>query len=150
MTRTLTAVAIAASLLAGPVVATAAEPKDAVEYRQAVMSALGGHAGAIARIVKRQVDYEHIVPHAQAIATTAPLVDDIWPENSGPNDYEDTDALTKIWEQPDDFQARVDKLKEEAENFLSVAKTGDEGEIIAAFKELGQSCGGCHDNYRAE
>ncbi|WP_161958780.1 c-type cytochrome [Ferruginivarius sediminum] len=150
MKAKLVAVASVLSILSASAVAIAAEPKDAVEYRQAVMASLGGHAGAISRIVKQQVDYDHIAQHAEAIAATAPLVEDIWPDNSKPGDYEKTDALAKIWDEPDAFQEKVDKLKVEAEDFLAVAKGGDQGEVIAAFKELGQSCGGCHDDYRAE
>lgn len=126
------------------------QPKDLVEYRQAVMSSLGGHAGAIARIVKRQVGYDHIVPHARAIAATAPVVGDVWPDNSKPSDYEKTDALPEIWQQPEDFRKKIDTFEEAANNFLATAQDGDDAEIVAAFKELGQACGGCHDDYRAE
>jgi len=135
--------------LATPAVAADA-PKDLVEYRQAVMSSLGGHAGAIARIMKRQVSYDHIVPHAEAIAATAPVVDDIWPKNSQPGDYEKTDALPEIWAQPQAFQDKIDDMQSAAEDFLAAARTGEDDKILAAFKSLGDSCGACHDDFRAE
>ena len=139
-----------AAVLAGSGTALAADaPKDVVEYRQSVMSALGGHAGAIARIVKQQVSYDHIQAHADAIAATAAAVSDIFPENSGPGDYEKTDALAKIWEQPDKFQDAVEQFQTAAQDFKAAAG-GDRGEVIRAFKALGDSCGNCHDSYRAE
>lgn len=128
----------------------AGKPKDLVEYRQAVMSSLGGHAGAAARIVKGQVDVDHLMHHAKAIAATAPAVDGIWWDNSGYDDYEKTDALPKIWEQQDDFEKKVDAFQSAAEDFVAAVETGERGEIIKGFKALGNSCGNCHDTYRYE
>ncbi len=126
------------------------ESKHAVEYRQAVMAAIGGHTGSIARIARQQVPYDHILPHAEAIATTAPLVDDIWPDHSKPTDYERTDALESIWDERDEFQARIDRFKEAADDFAVAAGSGDMAEIMPAFQQLGESCSACHDDYRAE
>ena len=140
-------------LLNLPAVAPAQEagkPKNLVEYRQAVMSSLGGHAGAVSAIVKGQVDVDHLLPHARAIAATAATVDDIWWDNSTYEDYEKTDALPKIWQQPDDFQERIDKFQTAAKDFVDAVETGERGRIIQGFKTLGNSCGGCHDNYRYE
>src|SRR5690606_18545727 len=54
------ALALTTAVLLGPGAALAAdEPKELVEYREAVMTSLGGHAGSIARIVKQQVSYDH-------------------------------------------------------------------------------------------
>lgn len=128
----------------------AGKPKDLVEYRQSVMKSLGGHAGAVARIVKGQVDVDHVLLHAKAIAATAPAVEDIWWDNSGYGDYEKTNALPKIWEQPEDFQSKIDALQSAAKEFVAAAETGERGEIIKGFKALGDSCGGCHDSYRYE
>lgn len=150
MPRTGRYIAFAAVIaLSGPAAAADA-PKDLVEYRQAVMSSLGGHAGAIARILKRQVSYDHLQPHAAALAATAPVVDDVWPKNSQPSDYEKTDALPAIWEKRQSFQQRIDQFKTAAQNFADTVDGGDEREILGAFKELGDSCGACHDDFRAE
>lgn len=128
----------------------AGKPEDLVKYRQNVMSSLGGHAGAIAKIVKGQVDANHVMHHAEAIAAIAPTVDDIWWDNSGYDDYKNTDALPKIWENPDDFQAKIDQFQTAAQDFVKAAETGERGQIIKGFKRLGDSCGACHDNYRYE
>lgn len=140
-----------AVLLAGPGAALAAdEPKELVEYREAVMTSLGGHAGSIARIVKQQVSYDHIQAHADAIAATAPLLRDLFPENSGPDDYAETEALSAIWERPAEFEAAIEKLETAAEAFQGVAGSGDRAQVLAAFQQLGGACGGCHEDFRAE
>lgn len=153
MARSRTTAALAALIIGASGGAQAQEagaPKDLVEYRQAVMSSLGGHAGALARILKGRVDVDHVMVHAQAIAATAPALDDIWWDNSGYESYEETDALPKIWEQPDDFQNRIDRFQAAASDFVEAAESGERGRILQGFKALGESCGACHDSYRYE
>lgn len=147
----LAAAVLAAGLLA-PAAATLAadEPENLVKYRERVMSALGGHAGAIAAMLKQEVGYDHLVPHAEAIAATAPAVRDIFPETSGPDDYPDTDALPAIWDKPEAFQQAVEKFEAAAAAFPEAARTGDRAQVLAAFKELGGACGNCHETFRAE
>ncbi|SMF70535.1 Cytochrome c556 [Tistlia consotensis] len=149
--RRLSLALLSALLLTASGAAIAADsPKDLVEYRQKIMDALGGHTGAIASIVKQQVSYDQIQANAEAIAVTAPLVRDIFPENSGPLDYAKTNALPAIWDKPDDFKKAVEKFEAAAAAFPAAAKTGDKAKILAAFKELGGSCGNCHEHFRAK
>lgn len=142
----------AAVVMSGPLAgsAEADEPKDLVEYRQAVMSGIASHTGAIARMVRGDVSYDHILPHAEALAATTPTVADVWPENSGPNAYDDTGALARVWDEPDRFQGMVDDMIAASDTFLAAAETGDRAEIVSAFQQLGASCGACHDDYRAQ
>lgn len=151
--------ALASLLFAGVLAGTGAaavqaqdagNPKDLVEYRQAVMRSLGGHAGSIARIVKGQVDVDHLQAHAEAIAATAPAVSDIWWDNSTYDDYEKTDALPAIWENPDDFQSKIEDFQTAAEEFVAAVETGERSQILQGFQALGKSCGDCHDDYRYE
>jgi cytochrome c556 len=123
--------------------------KNQVEYRQAVMRSQDGHAAAIAKILKGQVDYkDQILPHAKGLAATAPLVAKIFPEGSGYEAYEKTNALPKIWEDPEGFKQATDRLAVTSATLLEAAESGDEAKILAAFQEVGKACGGCHDKYR--
>lgn len=112
------------------------------------MSSLGGHAGALARILEGRVDVDHVMVHAEAIAATA--LDDIWWDNSGYERYGETDALPKIWKQPDDFRSRIDRFQAAASDFVEAAESGERGRILQGFKALGESRGACHDSYRYE
>ncbi|MEX0759358.1 MAG: cytochrome c [Tistlia sp.] len=141
---TATLVALSGAALA------ADEPKNLVDYRSAVMRSLGGHAGAIAAIVKQQVSYDHVAAHAEAIAATAPAVRDVFPENSGPDDYAETDALPAIWENPEDFAEALEAFETAAAAFPAAAQSGDRAQILEAFQKLGGSCGACHEDFRAE
>ncbi len=133
---------LALALVALP--AVAAEPEDLIKYRQNVMSAQGGHMSAIAAILRNQVDYgTHLSAHAESLAATAALVSDIFPEDSA---LGETDALDEVWEQPEEFAEAVQRLETAAEAFR--AAVADDGDVGAAFRDLGDACKNCHDNFR--
>lgn len=141
------AVAGAIALVLGSWSASAQADSGAIEYRQAVFQAIGGHMQALVRIVRRQVDHsDDIAVHAAGIADLAPLTGHIFPAGSGDGR---TDALPAIWNNADDFARRRDAFIEAAEG-LRQAAGGPMGEFVSAFQNLGGTCQGCHDNYRAD
>ena len=60
------------------------------------------------------------------------------------------DALAAIWEDAEDFKAKLDAFKEAADGFKAAAASGDMAQVGPALRDLGQACKGCHDSYRAE
>ena len=149
--RKFSTVLLACSLWLGAaaVVHAADEPQNVVNYRQAVMKAIGGHTGAIAGVVKGEVSYAaHVEGHAHAIAELAKLIPTIFPEGTGP-DKAETRALAKIWEDWAGFEAAAKKLQEEAAKLAEVAKGGDAAAIGAQMGVMGKDgCGGCHKPFR--
>ncbi|MCY4096558.1 MAG: cytochrome c [Gammaproteobacteria bacterium] len=118
--------------------------EDQVEYRQEVMSAIGGTMGALAKILRQEVDRPNdIAPLAAALAELAETAQSVFPEGS-----EGGDALPEIWEEPQDFAERLTTLKEAASAFREAASSGDMAQIGPAVGELGQACRGCHTRYR--
>ncbi len=124
-----------------------AEPttKDLIGYRKAVMSALGAHMGAISALVRNKVEYDHMGDQANALASTAATIGDVFPAGTGEGD---TDALAAIWEQEADFQAKVAAAVEATSNFAAAIEGGDRAAIGKAFGAVGGSCKGCHDDYK--
>jgi cytochrome c556 len=121
-------------------------PEDAADYRKAVMTALRGHIGAASMIVRGLVDDDgHLVSHAQGLADGARELGRVFQEGSNVGESE---ALPIIWEEPEAFAAAVAKTEEATAAFLAAAESGDEEAIGAAFRNVGMSCRGCHDNYR--
>lgn len=147
MSRIAIAISAAAVLLAANTV-SADSPKDAVQYRQSVMESLAGHMGAIAKLTKHEVSYNHLMDQAKALADTAPTVSDIFPANSKPSDDPKTHALAKIWQQPEDFHKKVMAFQMAAKAFLADVESGDQSKVMGGVKQLGMSCGGCHHDYR--
>ena len=121
-------------------------PQDASDYRKSVMTALKGHIGASSMHVRGLVDgQEFLVKHANGLANGVSELQYLFPAGSG---VEDSDALPVIWENPEEFAAAIDKAVAAAQKFVAAAESGDSEAISSAFREVGGSCRGCHDNFR--
>lgn len=137
--KRLLAFAVAASIS----VTTIAD-EDQVEYRQEVMSAIGGSMGAIGKILKQEVDRPgDIAPLAAALDELADTAQRVFPEGS-----DGGDALPEIWEEPEDFAERLTALKEATSKFRTAASSGDMAQIGPAVGEVGRACRGCHQRFR--
>jgi cytochrome c556 len=121
--------------------ATASE--GAIDYRQHVMSAVGGHMQSMADILRQKVPHaDHLAIHAGAMADLAgTVVPTLFPVGS-----QGGDALPAIWNRSDDFAARLDTLGRAAADLKAAAERGDG--VAPAFQALGQACRDCHDSYR--
>jgi len=134
---------MAAILLFAPV--HAADPEDLINYRKSVMRAIGGHNTAAVAIVRGQVEHdEHLPHHAEALVTTTRMITALFPADSAEGD---TDALARIWEEPEAFSAAAANTEQAAEAFLAAVSEG--GDISSAMRDLGMSCRSCHQDYRA-
>jgi len=121
-------------------------PEDAKDYRSAVMTALGGHVSASSMIARGLVDNNgQLVGHAAALSSSAAELENLFPEGS---DVGDSEALPAIWTNPDEFAEAIEALVEATAKFEEVAASGDQAAIGAAFRDVGMSCRGCHDNFR--
>ena len=117
-----------------------------VDYRQHTMAAVGGHMQAIVDIIQGKVPHAaHMATHANALADLADIAATLFPEGSAGGD-----ALPAIWEDADDFAAKLAAFKDAAVDFKTAAGSGDGARIGGALQQLGQACKGCHDDYRAE
>jgi cytochrome c556 len=101
--------------------------------------------GAITMMVRSKVNYDHMADQANALASTAAGVGDVFPTGS---EMGDTDALPAIWQQDDDFQMKVAALEKATQEFATVAASGDKAAIGKALGAVGGSCKGCHDDYK--
>lgn len=122
-------------------------PEDAYEYREALMTSLRGHIGAASKIVRGLVEDDgFLLDHATALAAGIAEVHRVFPEGSAVGESE---ALPVIWEDPEGFDEAILNAEEAAENFRKVIADGaGKAAIATAFRDLGASCRGCHDNFR--
>ena len=137
---------------ATPVVATClvaiavSASEGEVNYRQHTMKAIGGHMRAIVDIVRGDVPHmDHLATHAGAMADLAEIAPTLFPESS-----KGGEALDAIWEDGEDFANKLNAFKEATAAFNTAAESGERGEIMAAFRGVGQACKGCHDDYREQ
>ncbi len=120
---------------------------DAIKYRQAIFKAIGGHMTALVGIVRQEVPHgDDRAVHAAGMAGLAPLTHHIFPEGSGAGR---TDALPAIWSDASGFADRRQAFIDAA-NGLNAVADGSMRDFVGAFQRLGQSCQGCHENYRAD
>ena len=138
----------AAVAVGGFTAEAADEPANVIAYRQKVMTAIVGHIGAIASVLKGEVSYTgHVASHAKSLHATSLMLDDIFPEGSGVGE---TRAKPEIWRERVKFDAAVKAFQDASAGLARVAEGGDMAAIGAALGKVGESCGGCHKPFRKE
>ncbi len=121
-------------------------PENAYEYRQAVMTAMRGHIGAVSKVVRGQVDDNgFLVKHAEGLANGTAELNHVFQEGSN---VEGSEALPVIWEDEDAFTAAIEKAQMATAAFAEITADGESEAIGAAFRDVGMACRGCHDNFR--
>jgi cytochrome c556 len=131
-----------------PALADDAKPEDAVKYREAVMSVIGGHTGAFFAILQGKVPHKDALSyHANAIAAAS--------EHVGPAFEQDTtgtksEAKDAIWADKAKFDKHVQDFEQAAKTLASAVDSGDMAAIGPAAKNLGGACKACHDDFRQE
>jgi cytochrome c556 len=143
---TITAITLVLGLSLQVTAETSAE--DAFKYRQYIMTALKGHAGAVSTQTRGLAgNSDYVANHAKAIANLGTELHTIFPEGSN---VEDSEALPVIWEEPEEFAAAVAKAEEAMAALDEAADGGDMQAIGAAFMNVGKACKGCHERFRVE
>lgn len=122
---------------------------DPIAERQALMKANGKAASVLAPIVKGEKPFDEAAvmaaltelnQNAQKIDVAA-----LFPAGSDKGDK--TTAAPKIWEEPAEFQAKVDKFKADTAAAVAAAPK-DVDALKAQFGAIGANCGGCHETFR--
>ena len=142
----LTAAAIALSLAAG---AALADP--AIEARQSQFKLFAFSVGGIAPMAQGNAEYD--AEAAQAAADTLQRLVHLdqsrkWPAGTDNASVEGTRALPAIWEDLDDFTAKLTALRTAVDNLQAVAGDGLDP-MRGALGPVAGACSACHQAYRA-
>lgn len=122
--------------------------EDAKAYRLAIMTALRGHIGAASMTIRGLVDDNgQLAGHAAGLVSAASELDNIFQEGSA---VDDSEALPAVWDEPEKFAAAIKTNQEATVAFQEAVAGGDSDAIGAAFRNMGKSCGGCHDDFRVD
>jgi cytochrome c556 len=128
--------------LLGPV---HADEEVVIEYRQGVMKAIGGNMSSLAAVLVDGADYRaNLARHARFIAEFLEDVPALFPEGS---DFGETDALMAIWDEPAKFEERSADTHQAALRLLEAVEREDDT-MATRFRELGESCRACHEDFR--
>ena len=74
------------------------------------------------------------------------LADKPWPHYASP--AATGEAKAAVWQQPQQFQAAIQRFSEATAALNSAAQQGNQAAAKSAFGQLGQSCKACHDTFR--
>ena len=148
----MTIVTALAAAISTTALVQAADPQDAIEYRQSAFSIMAWHFGPMGAMAQGKIDYdpEEFARRAEAVNAIAGMPWEGFVEGSymGDNHGVDTDAMDKIADNQNDIQQRVETFMEETATLAEVAQEGDFESSRRAFATVANSCKGCHDNYR--
>ena len=87
---------------------------------------------------------------AKKINELAPQTKTWFPAGSGPETGRKTGAKAEIWTQPDLFAEKRDAFIAAADKLATLADANDAAGFAAQVGELGQTCKGCHETFRAK
>jgi cytochrome c556 len=133
------------TISSGFAVAQFQKPEDAIKYRQSVYTVLGNSFGKISAVVKGEVPYnkDDVAKNAAIIAMMSTLP---W-QAFGPG-TEGGKAQPAIWSDNAKFKAASEKMQLAVVDLNKAAQSGDLESIKKAFGATGQTCKGCHDDFR--
>jgi len=133
-------------LIITPTVLLSAESEDLIKYRRGVMKAIGGHMSATSLIVRGKVPHKgQLKQHVSALKALTSDIPALFPEDS---DFGETRAKAEIWEKQEDFAKAAKASNDSIANLLKAVEGGNDGEILAGFKKVGEGCKGCHKDFR--
>lgn len=122
-----------------------------IEARQEGFKAIGSEFKTINdQLRSGSPDMAPIQAAASALPAAAEGIETWFPVGTGPETGVATEALATIWEEPEDFESKVNDFVLAISALETAAQTGDADVIQAAARATGATCGACHDKFRLD
>lgn len=137
---------VAASALAFSCAAFGHGKKDAVDYRQSLMTLIGWDFGLLSDMVKEKKPFDaaEFSMRASRIAAMSDQLDEGFPKDSM---RKESYSKPEIWSNWDDFQSKAKDFTTQAKLLADIAKTNDAAKNKEQFKKVAATCKACHDKY---
>jgi cytochrome c556 len=121
-----------------------------LSYRQSLFAVLGANFGPMSSMIKGELPWndEAFQGYANDLATAASL--DLMRGFPPGSDQGQTRARPEIWQNLDDFQSKLNTMREQSEKLALVTTTGDKRAILKQFQKTGGTCKNCHDDYKSK
>lgn len=133
----------------GTAVLAQAKPEVLVKQRQSAMTLIGKYFGPIAGMPSGKAPY-----NADTVARNAGYLDVLvkmpWDGFTENTKDEKTRALPAVFTDTAKFKEGSDRLQSMVAQLAKVSKGGDEAAVKAAIADVGKTCAGCHENFRAK
>lgn len=137
---------VAASALALSAAAFGHGKKDAVDYRQSLMTLIGWNFGVLGDMVKEKTPFDaaEFIDRADRVAAMSAQMADGFPKDSM---RAESYAKPDIWANWDDFQAKSKDFTTQAKLLADIAKANDPAKDKEQYKKVVSTCKACHDKY---
>jgi len=119
---------------------------DVIEQRQKLMKSNGEAAKAIKAAVEAK-DYATVETKARDIMGNEAKIFGLFPKGSMTGK---TKATAAIWDKSDDFAKASKAVRSAASELADAAKAKDDQAVSVKVKALGEACGSCHKQFRAD
>ena len=149
--RTLLAAGVAAAITLSPVALSHFDDKQVMlSYRQSWFAMLGTNFGPMVAMLKGEMpwDQARLAEHAKQLEQLSAM--DITRGFGPGTDKGTTRAKPEIWQNQDDFTAKMKDMHEASVALVAAVNGGDRKAIGAAIGATGKSCKACHDEYKSE
>lgn len=148
MLKTTVALLLGASFTFPAMAANDDPKKQAIKYRQAVMTVVGANFKPMGAMMKGEIPFDAAVfaRHAGDLAAITSV--DIlrgFPEDS---EGKGSDAKPEIWLNWDDFKAKMEDMSRESAALAKVAAGSDTAAIKEQFGKTSKTCKACHKEYK--
>jgi cytochrome c556 len=122
-------------------------PTEIVAARQAAFNLTAATFGAMKPAIEAGGDVKSLGFGARGIARWGAAMPAMFPLGS---DLATDRARPEIWTNKADFDSKAAALTAAATALADAAQANDKAAAATAYAELGKTCGGCHQLYRAE
>jgi cytochrome c556 len=129
--------------------APARAPADIVKARQTGFKELGAaFKGVRDGMAASEMPMIIMQQSANKIKSTAAALPGWFPSGSIGSAAVKSAAKPEIWSKPAEFRTAVSNFQTQANAFHAAVATGNADNVKAAFRALGGTCKGCHDNFK--
>lgn len=154
----LAAALTSAAIAGGAAMAQSPEPvssdrAEVLAKREAAMKAMGGAMRTIGAYVKNEGGSIEQVREQAAVLerTSKTLAPNLFPAGTGAGaGGSESEALPVIWERWSDFETAAGRLETASAGLVEASAGDDRAAVARQFAAVGQSCGGCHEQFRAK
>jgi cytochrome c556 len=145
----MTAFALLGLATALPAAAQFQKPEDAIKYRKAAFTLMGTHVSRLGAMAQGKVPFD-----AKAAAENAAIVEMVsklpYVAFLEGTDKGDTKAKPDIWKNWDKFRSGALKMQDEVTKLAATARSPGltVDQLKTAMGPVGQTCKGCHDDFK--
>ena len=134
--------------VAVPVAAQQMKAENQVKYRRAAYQLMNLNFSNLEAMAenKKPFNKDEAARNAEFVALLATVPKGFFGEGTD----KDTRAKPEIWKNRADFDAKMDKMANEAAKLPAVVKAGDMGAFRKQVHDVAEACKACHDEYRAK